>query len=161
MSTRMSSNKKRDMEAPDDDNEYDEDYKDKGRLNDALLRKIGMLHQKCIKNERIINRLKMDLRLPKSHVRKTKRQIRIGYNRDGKEANFSDSVLSFVKEYLFPHFKFLKVGWMEYDKGQESFLTFVQGMVKIPEGAECVCVCGCVLVSGKGGSSCKACDSNC
>ena len=29
---------------------------------------------------------------------------------------------------------------MEYDKGQDSFLTFVQGKVQIPEGAECVCV---------------------
>jgi hypothetical protein len=38
----MSSNKKRDMEASDDDDEYDEDYKDKGRLHDALLRKIGI-----------------------------------------------------------------------------------------------------------------------
>jgi hypothetical protein len=78
----------------------------------------------------------MDLRLLKSHARQTKRQIRIDYNRDGKEANFADSVLSFVKEYLFPHFKFLKDRWMEYDKGQESFSTFAQGKVKIPEGAE-------------------------
>jgi hypothetical protein len=37
---------------------------------------------------------------------------------------------------LFPHFKFLKDGWMEYDNGQESLLTFVQGKVKIPEGVE-------------------------
>jgi hypothetical protein len=29
---------------------------------------------------------------------------------------------------------------MEYDKGQDSFLTFVQWKVKISEGAECVCV---------------------
>ncbi len=36
--------------------------------------------------------------------------------------------------------KSLKDGWMEYDNGQESLLTFVQGKVKIPEGAECVCV---------------------
>ncbi len=49
------------------------------------------------------------------------------YNWDGKEANFADSVLSFVKEYLFPRFKFLKDGWIEYDKGQDSFSTFVQG----------------------------------
>jgi hypothetical protein len=41
-------NKKRDMEASDDDNEYDEDYKDGGRSHDALLRKIGMLRQRCI-----------------------------------------------------------------------------------------------------------------
>jgi hypothetical protein len=46
------------------------------------------------------------------------------------------SVLSFVKENWFPRFKFLKDGWMEYDKGQDSFSTFVQGNVQIPEGAE-------------------------
>jgi hypothetical protein len=60
---------------------------------------------------------------------------------DGKEANFVNSVLNCVKEYLFPHYKFLKDGWMEYDNGQESLSTFVQGKVKIPERVECVCVC--------------------
>ena len=55
---------------------------------------------------------------------------------DGKEANFADSVSSFVNEYLLPRFEFLKEGWMEYNKGQDSFSTFVQGKVKIPEGAE-------------------------
>jgi hypothetical protein len=59
----MSSNEKRDVEASDDDDEYDEDYKDKGRFLDALLRKIGMLCQRCVENKRIIKRLKMDLRL--------------------------------------------------------------------------------------------------
>ncbi len=60
------------MEASDDDNEYDEDLDDKGRLHDALLRKIGMLHQGCIEYKRIIKRLKMDLRLSKSHTRQKK-----------------------------------------------------------------------------------------
>ena len=73
----MSSNKKRDMEASDDDDEYDEDYKERSSLHDALLRKIGFLCQRCIENERIIKRLKMDLRLSKSHARQTKHQIRI------------------------------------------------------------------------------------
>ncbi len=120
----------------DDDNEYDEDYIDEGRLHDALLREIRMLRQRCVENEIIIKRLKMDLRFSKSHARQTKHQIRIDYDWDGEDASFADSVLSFVKEYLFPHFKFLKDGWIEYDKGQESFLTFVQGKVKIPEGVE-------------------------
>jgi hypothetical protein len=48
----------------------------------------------------------MDFRLSKSHARQTKRQIRINYDWDGKEANFANSVLSFVKEYLLPHFSF-------------------------------------------------------
>jgi hypothetical protein len=123
------------MEVSEDDDEYNEDYKDKGRLHDALLRKIGVLRQRCVENKRIIKRLKMELRLSKSHARQTKHQIRINYDWDGKEANFSDSVLSFAKEYLFPRFKFLKDRWMEYDEGQDSFLTFVQGKVKIPDGA--------------------------
>ena len=95
----MPSNNKRDMEASEDDNEYNEDYEDKGRPHDTLLRKIGMLCQMCIEYKRIVKRLKMDLRLLKSHARQTKHQIRIDYNWDGKEANFADLVWSFVKEY--------------------------------------------------------------
>jgi hypothetical protein len=76
----MSSNNKRDMEASEDDDEYDEDYKDNGRSHDALLRKIGMRHQRCVENKRIIKRLKMELRLSKSHARQTKRQKRIDYD---------------------------------------------------------------------------------
>ncbi len=102
----MSSNNKSDMEVSEDDDDYNEDYKDKGRLHDALLRKIGMLCQRCIENKRIIKRLKMELRLLKSHARQTKCQIRIDYNWDGEEANFADSVSSFVKEYLFPSLSF-------------------------------------------------------
>ncbi len=84
----------------------------------------------------LVPRLKMELRLSKSTARQTKCQIRIDYDWDGKEANFADSVSSFVKEYLFPCFKFFKDEWMDYDKGQDSFSTFVQGKVQIPEGAE-------------------------
>ncbi len=78
----------------------------------------------------------MDLGLSKSHARQTKRQIRIDYDWDGEEANLTDSISNFVKEYLFPHYKFLKDGWMEHDDGPDSFLMFVWGRVKIPEGAD-------------------------
>ncbi len=37
---------------------------------------------------------------------------------------------------MFPHNRFLKDGCMKYDDGQESFLIFVQGRLKIPEGVE-------------------------
>ncbi len=95
-----------------------------------------MLCQRCVENERLIKRLKMELRLSKSTARQTKHQIRNDYNWDGKEANFADSVSSFAKKYLFPCFKFLKGGWMDYDKGKDSFSTFVQGKVQIPEGVD-------------------------
>jgi hypothetical protein len=77
----MSTNNKRDMEASEDDDEYDEDYKDRSSLHDALLRKIGMLCQRCIENERIIKMLKMELRLSKSHGRQA-----IFYCRTSQEA---------------------------------------------------------------------------
>jgi hypothetical protein len=123
----MSTNNKRDIEVFEDDDEFEEDYKDGSSLHDALLRKIGMLCQRCVENERLIKRLKIELRLSKSTARQTKHQIRINYDWDGEEANFADSVSSFVKEYLFPRFKFLKDGWMDYDKGQDSFSTFHGG----------------------------------
>ncbi len=46
-----------------DDDEFEEDYKDGSSLNDTLLIKIGMLRQRCVENERLIKRLKMELRL--------------------------------------------------------------------------------------------------
>ncbi len=104
------------MNAFEDDDEFEEDYKDGSSLHDALLRKIGMLRQRCVENERLIKRLKMELKLSKSRARQMKRQIRIDYDWDGEEANFADSVLSFVKEYVFPCFKFLKNRWMDYDE---------------------------------------------
>ncbi len=85
----MSTNNKRDMEAfQEDDDEFGEDYKDGSSSNDTLLRKIGMLHQRCVENERLIKRLKMELRLSKSTARQKKHQIRNDYDWDGKEANF-------------------------------------------------------------------------
>ncbi len=52
-------------------------------------------------------------------MRQTKHQ-RIEYDWDGTEANFADLVLTFIKEWLFPRYKFLKGGWMEYDNGPDS-----------------------------------------
>jgi hypothetical protein len=95
-----------------------------------------MLCQKFVEYKRMIKKLKMDLRFLKSYASQTKCQIRIDYDWDGKEANFANLVLSFVEEYLFPRYKFLKDRWMEYDNGPESLSAFVQGKVKIPEGAE-------------------------
>ncbi len=54
----MSANNKRDMEAfQEDDDEFEEDYKDGSSLDDTLLRKIGMLCQRCVENKRLIKGL--------------------------------------------------------------------------------------------------------
>ncbi len=135
----MSTNNKRDMEALEDDDEFEEDYKDRSSLHDALLRKIGMLCQSCVENERLTKRLKMELRLSTSTARQTKRQIRIDYDWDDKEANFADSVSSFVKEYLFPCFKFLKDGWMIMTKDRTAFPHLYRGRYRsLKEQSVCI-----------------------
>ncbi len=85
----------------DDDDEYDDDYEDKGKSDDKLLRNIGMLCQKCVEHKSIIKRLRMDLILSKSHARQTKHRIRIANDWNDKEASFANSVSTFVKEYLY------------------------------------------------------------
>jgi hypothetical protein len=62
----MSTNNKRDMDVSEEDDGFEEDYKDGSSWNDTLLKKIRMLHQRCIENDRLIKRLKVELRLSKS-----------------------------------------------------------------------------------------------
>jgi hypothetical protein len=68
----MLSNKKRDTVASDDDEEYDNNYEEEGRLDDDLLRKIGIFCNGCKEYKSIIKKLRMELRLSKSHARQTK-----------------------------------------------------------------------------------------
>jgi hypothetical protein len=123
----MSTNNKRDMEVSEEDDEYDEDYEDGSSLHDAPLRKIGMLCQKCVEYERIIKRLKMELRLSKSHARQTKRQIRINYDWDGKEANFVDLVLNFVRNICFLILSFWRTEGWNMTKDRTAFWHLYRG----------------------------------
>jgi hypothetical protein len=89
--------------------------------------------RRCKELESTVKSLQREIRVLKSHDRKTKRQLRIDYDWDGEEANLSDKVSNWVKEYLFPRYKFLKDGWMEYSDGSESLSSFVQRKMKMEE----------------------------
>ena len=52
--------------------------------------------------------------------------MRIDYEWDGEETNLSDKVPNWVKMYLFPWYKFLKDGWMEYREEDDSLSSFTQ-----------------------------------
>jgi hypothetical protein len=65
----MSTNNKRGMDASEEDDGFEMDYKDGSSSNDARLRKIGMLCQRSVEYERLIKRLEMELRLLKSKAR--------------------------------------------------------------------------------------------
>ncbi len=76
----------------DDDNICDDNYEAEGMSDEDLLRKIGILCKRCKEYKNVIKRLKMDLRLLKSHVRPTKCQIWLDYDWDSKETIILDSV---------------------------------------------------------------------
>ena len=67
----------------------------------------------------------------KHHLWQTKGLIRIDYAWDGEDANLSDKVSNWVKVYLFPRYKFLKDGWMEYSEDVNSLSSFCQIKLKM------------------------------
>ena len=70
--------------------------------------------------------LEDQIRTMKQGERQRKRQIRIDYEWDEEEANLSDKVSNWVKVYLFPRYKFLKDGWMEYSEDENSLSSFAR-----------------------------------
>ena len=114
----------------DDDGEYDDggnNTRGRDRTENDLLR------AQCHELEKVVKSLRTEIRMKKSIFQQTKCQIRIDYDWDGEEANLSDKVSEWVKEYLFPRYKFLKEGWMEYSDKNESLLSFVQRKMKMEQ----------------------------
>ena len=128
--------RKRNNESSDDD--YDEvsekgdsikDFieanKEFARQNKWLDERNRELLSKVKSLERVITALKQN------SDRKTKRQLRVDNAWDGEEVNLSDKVGDWVKAYLFPRYKFLKDGWMEYSNDDKSLSSFVRRKMKL------------------------------
>jgi hypothetical protein len=61
----------------------------------------------------------------KSNSHSTKGDIRNANNWTGEEANLSNKITEFCKDYPFPRYKFLKDGWQTYDPERDkSFCCF-------------------------------------
>ena len=57
----------------------------------------------------------------------SKDELRRMYRWTETNLMFSDQVITFRKEYLFPQFKFLNKGWVKYDnRDYKSFSSFVK-----------------------------------
>ena len=80
----------------------------------------------CEKREREIRKLKMEIRKLKTQGRTTKQKMREEYQWDGDDAILADKVSDWVKNYLFPRYKFLKKWWMDYLKKDKSLSSFVK-----------------------------------
>ena len=95
-----------------------------------------ILMERCKKYQRTIRSLQAALKVATSRERQMKRQIRIDYQWDGDDANFADTVSNWVKTYLFPRYKFLKDGWINYSDDPQSLSSFVKRKVQLAEGAD-------------------------
>jgi hypothetical protein len=55
----------------------------------------------------------------------------------GEEINFADSVNTFVREFLFPRYKFLRGGWQKYEPDKRTSLSAMcLRKLSIPEGSD-------------------------
>jgi hypothetical protein len=93
---------------------------------EGLWNHINQLCEMCKEKERVIKKLKVELKLSKLPGRNMKQKIRSDYQWDGEDANLADKVLDWVKTYLFPHYKLLKRGWMEFSNKSDSLSAFVE-----------------------------------
>ena len=110
---RMSRNRKGNDDGSDS-SQYDE-VADYIKANKDFDRENKWLEERCSELEKKIKSLQSEIsRLKNNSDRKTKRQLRVDFGWGGEEVNLSDKVSDWVKSYLFPRYKFLKDGWMEY-----------------------------------------------
>ena len=127
----MSGNEKRNRSEDDSSDDEVAEYK---KANQEFDRENEWLDRRNRELESQVRKLKREISVLKTKSeRKTKGQLRIDYAWDGEEVNLSDKVSNWVKAYLFPRYKFLKDGWMEYSNDDKSLSCFVQRKMKMEE----------------------------
>lgn len=127
---RMSHNRKGNDDGSDS-SEYDKEA-DYIKANKAFARENKWLEERCRELEKKNKSLQSEIsRLKNNSDRKTKRQLRVDFGWGGEEVNLSDKVSDWVKSYLFPRYKFLKDGWMEYSDDDKSLSGFVRRKMKM------------------------------
>ena len=118
-------------DAQSSDESYDEEA-EYIKSNKAFDRENKWLDERCRELESKVKSLERVITVLKTNSeRKTKRQLRIDNAWDGEEVNLSDKVSDWVKAYLFPRYKFLKDGWMEYSNDDKSLSGFVRRKMKM------------------------------
>ena len=66
----------------------------------------------------------------------SKKELRQSYEWNEDDISFSDVVISFCKEFLFPRYKFLGKRWTELNPQRDSFSSMVMRNLVIPRGME-------------------------
>jgi hypothetical protein len=123
----------------------DSSFKDSGNEEEGksgtlkgLWNHINELRDMCREKDREIKKLKVELKLSKLQGRYTKHKMRLDFQWDGEDANLANKVSDWVKTYLFPCYKFLNRGWMEFSTNSDSLSAFVKRKMKssIPSSSD-------------------------
>jgi len=73
----------------------------------------------------------------KNKSKPSKKTMREIMRWSGEEINFSESVNTFVRGFLFPRYKFLKEGWQEYlPNTRNSLSSMCLRYLALPEGSD-------------------------
>ena len=100
--------------AAEEESDYDEESRGDEPRTSELRERFEDLRELCAVRDCEIQKLKVQLSLAKSNGRTTKKKMRSDYLWSGEDAILADKVSEWVKNYLFPRYKFLKKGWMEF-----------------------------------------------
>lgn len=66
----------------------------------------------------------------------TKSDLRKTYAWDGVDSTYADAIIKFSKEWLFPWFKFLHEGWMDYSESRQSLTMTILRHCPVPGGQD-------------------------
>jgi hypothetical protein len=127
-------------DSSDDDSLHTDHYKQGKWQPDVALRGDERQEQMCtekrirdleddFKELEVVNkRLKEELKNYKKKVHHlSKGDIRDSNGWTGNEAILADKVTKFSRDYMFPCYKFLKVGWQDYDPTNKKSLSYFVG----------------------------------
>ena len=120
-----------DKDEYDDDKDEDDDDKEGTTTVTILAIENRKLHQQLKICQNQIEVLSAELQSYKRGQRQTKRQIRTDNKWNGEDANISDKVSTWVKTYLFQHWKFLTSNWMEYSDSETSLSSYTRQKLNI------------------------------
>ena len=85
----------------------------------------------------LVRSLEMQLLNWKPSSRMSKKKVREEFKWTGEETNFAETVNNYIRNQLFPNFKFLKDGWREIQPDKRNSLySLCMQHLKIPEGAD-------------------------
>ena len=112
----------------DDDDSYYDYKKEPTPIYDMNRRElIAMIKEQ----KKTIRDLKMKLENQKETGRRSLKNVRLDHNWNAEETIFADVVGHYCKHFLFPRYKFLKIGWEQYRPDvQTSLLSLTEQSLK-------------------------------